>query len=73
MLSCADGLRHCRFNMIIQLVSACIGACTMMAGYYGMNLGNGECTPDAGCINSAFSDSGCVGACALLLLRHHHP
>lgn len=35
-------------GLFLQLVSACFAFCSMMSGWFGMNLANGTCGPD-GC------------------------
>lgn len=44
-------------SMQIQLVTACMAACSMISGWFGMNLDNGACGPD-GCHDAAADDHG---------------
>lgn len=46
-----------RINVILQLVTVVLAACSAISGYFGMNLDNGVCGPE-GCHGR--QDSGCV-------------
>lgn len=46
-----------QIGMQIQLVTACLAACSVVSGWFGMNLDNGGCGPD-GCHDDSADDHG---------------
>ena len=44
-------------NITIQLATMCMAGCSMISGWFGMNLDNGVCGPE-GCIVNGITDHG---------------